>query len=97
MYYRQLLTCSLTAFDGWAEDVIQPGEFKDYYYPNTQAARTLWYHVSPPHVRPYIHVIIAYMYLYIPCLVSHVVLGSRCGNYFLEHLFRSSWLLYSRR
>jgi bilirubin oxidase len=36
----------MTAFDGWAEDVIQPGEYKDYYYPNSQAARTLWYHVS---------------------------------------------------
>ncbi|RPA91866.1 Cupredoxin [Choiromyces venosus 120613-1] len=28
----------------WAEDTIQPGEYKDYYYPNNQAARTLWYH-----------------------------------------------------
>ncbi|KAL0636923.1 hypothetical protein Q9L58_004145 [Maublancomyces gigas] len=35
---------SRAPFDGWAEDVILPGEFKDYYYPNTQAARTLWYH-----------------------------------------------------
>ncbi|CAZ82072.1 unnamed protein product [Tuber melanosporum] len=31
-------------FDGWAEDIIQPGEFKDYYYPNSQTSRTLWYH-----------------------------------------------------
>ncbi|KAG0634215.1 Cupredoxin [Tuber brumale] len=32
------------AFDGWAEDIIQTGEFKDYYYPNSQTSRTLWYH-----------------------------------------------------
>ncbi|KAH7076428.1 Cupredoxin [Paraphoma chrysanthemicola] len=35
---------SRTAFDGWAEDVTKPGEYKDYYYPNSQSARTLWYH-----------------------------------------------------
>lgn len=31
-------------YDGWADDVTQPGEYKDYYYPNDQDARTLWYH-----------------------------------------------------
>lgn len=31
-------------FDGWAEDLINPGQYKDYYYPNVQNARTLWYH-----------------------------------------------------
>ncbi|KAA8904787.1 Cupredoxin [Sphaerosporella brunnea] len=31
-------------WDGWAEDLLLPGEFKDYYYPNQAAARTLWYH-----------------------------------------------------
>ncbi|KAK3705112.1 hypothetical protein LTR37_013479 [Vermiconidia calcicola] len=30
-------------WDGWAEDLIQVGEFKDYYYPNVQAG-PLWYH-----------------------------------------------------
>ncbi|KXX73319.1 Bilirubin oxidase [Madurella mycetomatis] len=35
---------SRAPWDGWAEDVIEPGQFKDYYYPNTQAARFLWYH-----------------------------------------------------
>jgi bilirubin oxidase len=35
---------SRTPFDGWAEDVTKPGEYKDYYYPNSQSARTLWYH-----------------------------------------------------
>jgi bilirubin oxidase len=36
---------SRTPFDGWAEDVTNPGEYKDYYYPNSQPSRTLWYHV----------------------------------------------------
>ncbi|KAK4169625.1 Cupredoxin [Cladorrhinum sp. PSN259] len=35
---------SRTPWDGWAEDVTFPGQFKDYYYPNSQPARTLWYH-----------------------------------------------------
>jgi bilirubin oxidase len=35
---------SRTPFDGWAEDVTGPGEYKDYYYPNAQPVRTLWYH-----------------------------------------------------
>ncbi|KAH8886059.1 Cupredoxin [Thozetella sp. PMI_491] len=35
---------SRAPFDGWAEDVTFPGEYKDYYYPNFQSARMLWYH-----------------------------------------------------
>ncbi|KAK3953815.1 bilirubin oxidase [Pseudoneurospora amorphoporcata] len=35
---------SRAPFDGWAEDITPPGWYKDYYYPNSQAARTLWYH-----------------------------------------------------
>ncbi|CAD0100682.1 unnamed protein product [Aureobasidium mustum] len=35
---------SRAPFDGWAEDTTEPGQYKDYYYPNAQAARTLWYH-----------------------------------------------------
>ncbi|KAK9793626.1 putative Cupredoxin [Seiridium cardinale] len=31
-------------WDGWAEDTSQPGEYKDYYYPNSQSARMMWYH-----------------------------------------------------
>ncbi|KAH8657411.1 Cupredoxin [Tricladium varicosporioides] len=31
-------------WDGWAEDQIPVGSYKDYYYPNAQRARTLWYH-----------------------------------------------------
>ncbi|KAI5776508.1 Cupredoxin [Geopyxis carbonaria] len=30
-------------FDGWAEDTIENGQYKDYVYPN-EAGRTLWYH-----------------------------------------------------
>lgn len=32
-------------FDGWAGDTVAPGQYKDYYYPNAQNARTMWYHV----------------------------------------------------
>ncbi|KAK1574250.1 bilirubin oxidase [Colletotrichum navitas] len=35
---------SRTPWDGWAEDITAPGRYKDYYYPNNQNARTLWYH-----------------------------------------------------
>jgi len=35
---------SLPQYDGYASDVTNPGQYKDYHYPNTQAARTLWYH-----------------------------------------------------
>lgn len=35
---------SLPQYDGYANDVTVPGEFKDYHYPNFQNARTLWYH-----------------------------------------------------
>ncbi|KAK8022708.1 bilirubin oxidase [Apiospora rasikravindrae] len=35
---------SRAPFDGWAPDVTQPGEYKDYYWPNEQSGRMLWYH-----------------------------------------------------
>uniref|UniRef100_UPI003F778761 Bilirubin oxidase n=1 Tax=Albifimbria verrucaria TaxID=1859699 RepID=UPI003F778761 len=41
---------SRAAFDGWAEDITEPGSFKDYYYPNRQSARTLWYHDHAMHI-----------------------------------------------
>lgn len=28
-------------WDGWAEDLIQPGQYKDYYYPNMEPS-PLW-------------------------------------------------------
>lgn len=35
---------SRAPFDGWAEDTIPVNSYKDYYYPNSQSGRTLWYH-----------------------------------------------------
>ncbi|GAB7345485.1 hypothetical protein MBLNU457_3809t1 [Dothideomycetes sp. NU457] len=35
---------SRAPFDGYADDVTDVGQYKDYYYPNKQNARTLWYH-----------------------------------------------------
>lgn len=35
---------SLPEYDGYASDITNPGQFKDYRYPNSQPARTLWYH-----------------------------------------------------
>lgn len=34
---------SLPQYDGYAEDLIPPGYYKDYIYPNNRAS-TLWYH-----------------------------------------------------
>ena len=31
-------------YDGYASDVTNPGQYKDYHYPNTEAGRTIWYH-----------------------------------------------------
>jgi FtsP/CotA-like multicopper oxidase with cupredoxin domain len=31
-------------YDGYAGDNTQPGQYKDYHYPNSCEARTLWYH-----------------------------------------------------
>ncbi|KAF8418104.1 Cupredoxin [Tirmania nivea] len=41
---------SRAPFDGWALDLIPPGAYKDYYYPNKQSARTLWYHDHAHHL-----------------------------------------------
>lgn len=35
---------SRSPFDGYADDITEVGQYKDYYYPNRQNARTLWYH-----------------------------------------------------
>lgn len=34
----------LLTFLSRADDITKPGQYKDYYYPNAQNARTLWYH-----------------------------------------------------
>ena len=35
---------SLPQYDGYASDITESGQFKDYRWPNKQDARTLWYH-----------------------------------------------------
>ena len=37
-------SASLPQYDGYASDITNPGQWKDYRYPNWQPARTLWYH-----------------------------------------------------
>lgn len=37
-------SASLPQYDGYASDITNPGQWKDYVYPNRQPARTLWYH-----------------------------------------------------
>lgn len=37
-------SASLPQYDGYADDVTRPGFQKDYWYPNHQGPRTLWYH-----------------------------------------------------
>src|SRR3954453_4503405 len=35
---------SLPQHDGYARNSTNPGGYKDYHFPNSQEARTLWYH-----------------------------------------------------
>ena len=35
---------SAPQYDGYASDITNPGQYKDYRYDNLQPARTLWYH-----------------------------------------------------
>jgi spore coat protein A len=43
-------SASLPQYDGYASDFTNPGEYKDYHYPNAQDARTLWYHDHGVHI-----------------------------------------------
>src|SRR3954469_10139179 len=43
-------SCSLPEYDGYASDITNPGEYKDYHYPNIQDGRTLWYHDHGVHI-----------------------------------------------
>lgn len=43
-------SASLPQYDGYANDITLPGFFKNYHYPNKQAARTLWYHDHKHHI-----------------------------------------------
>jgi spore coat protein A, manganese oxidase len=40
---------SLPHYDGYANDLTAPGQFKDYVYENNEDARTIWYHDHPAH------------------------------------------------
>ncbi len=42
-------SASLPQYDGYADDLSRPGQYKDYWYPNHQTARTLWYHDHGAH------------------------------------------------
>ena len=35
---------SLPQYDGYANDISLPGQYKDYFYDNLEPGRTLWYH-----------------------------------------------------
>lgn len=37
-------------YDGYADDISRPGQYKDYHFPNGQPARTLWYHDHGVHI-----------------------------------------------
>lgn len=43
-------SASLPQYDGYANDFTQPGNVKNYHYPNFQTARTLWYHDHKHHI-----------------------------------------------
>jgi FtsP/CotA-like multicopper oxidase with cupredoxin domain len=57
-------SASLPQYDGYASDITNPGEFKDYRYPNQQDARTLWYHDhGVHHTAPNVYMGLAAMYI----------------------------------
>src|SRR4051812_19139778 len=57
-------SASLPEYDGYASDFTNPGEFKDYQYPNFQNARTLWYHDHGVHITaPNAYMGLAAMYI----------------------------------
>jgi spore coat protein A, manganese oxidase len=42
-------SASKPQYDGYANDLTPPGFYKDYRYPNSQGARTMWYHDHAVH------------------------------------------------
>lgn len=40
---------SHSAWDGWAVDEMEIGQWKDYYYGNNEGARSIWYHDHAEH------------------------------------------------
>ena len=41
---------SLPQYDGYADDLTRPGQFKDYLYDNDTEPRTIWYHDHAAHI-----------------------------------------------
>jgi spore coat protein A, manganese oxidase len=57
-------SASLPQFDGYASDITNVGQFKDYQYPNVQEARTIWYHDHGVHITaPNAYMGLAAMYI----------------------------------
>jgi FtsP/CotA-like multicopper oxidase with cupredoxin domain len=57
-------SCSMPQFDGYASDITDPNNWKDYEYPNIQDARTLWYHDHGVHITaPNAYMGLAAMYI----------------------------------
>jgi spore coat protein A len=51
-------------YDGYADDMTRPGEYKDYIYPNFQPQRTIWYHDHGiHHTAPNVYMGLAGFYL----------------------------------
>ncbi len=56
-------SASLPQYDGYANDLTFPGQWKDYIYPNAQRARTLWYHDhAAHHTAPNVYMGLAALY-----------------------------------
>jgi spore coat protein A, manganese oxidase len=45
-------SASLPQYDGYASDITNPGQFKDYHYPDDEPARTLWTTTTASTTRP---------------------------------------------
>jgi FtsP/CotA-like multicopper oxidase with cupredoxin domain len=57
-------SASLPQYNGYANDLTRPGQYKDYEYPNFQDARTLWYHDHGVHyTAPNVYMGLAGMYV----------------------------------
>ncbi len=57
-------SASKPQYDGYASDITDPQNWKDYEYPNLQEARTLWYHDHGVHVTaPNAYMGLAAMYI----------------------------------
>ena len=57
-------SASLPQYDGYASDISGVAQWKDYQYPNSQDARTLWYHDHGVHITaPNAYMGLAAMYI----------------------------------